>query len=64
MALLWQIFNSTNYSHGKQCFECKITSMSHAMNPNVKRCIVCVYFLSDPNFNTLECTYPISPKSK
>jgi hypothetical protein len=54
----------TIYSQGKQCFKYKNTPMNHAINPNGKRCIVCVYLLKDPSFNTLECIYPTSPKNK
>jgi hypothetical protein len=37
--------------------------MSHAMNPTGKRCIVCVYLFSDPNFNTLvHVLTPLAPK--
>jgi hypothetical protein len=37
--------------------------MSHVMNPNGKRCIVCVYLLNDPSFNTLvDVLTPLAPK--
>jgi hypothetical protein len=37
--------------------------MSHAMDPNGKRCMVCVYLFSDPNFNTLVHVFtPLAPK--
>jgi hypothetical protein len=64
MTTLWQILYATNNSQGWQSLECKIASMSHAMNTNGKMCIICVDLFSDTNFGALEFTYPINRKTK
>jgi hypothetical protein len=69
----WQIKNDkfitnlcyvTHYFQARQGFESQFPFVNHAMNPNGKWCIIDINLLSDLNFGSLECTYPISLKTK